>query len=126
MRDKQQIIKDYIQGYNDFNIDQMLKDLDPKITFKDIQDNRTVINLQGKSAFEKQAYCSGDYFSSRKQTIESIHKDSKKIYTLEITFEAVLKTDLPNGLKKGQQITLKGKSIFEFKNDKIISLTDIS
>ncbi|MDB5205022.1 MAG: hypothetical protein JWR72_97, partial [Flavisolibacter sp.] len=31
-----------------------------------------------------------------------------------------------NGLKKGDEVKLKGKSIFQFLGDKIIRLTDIS
>ena len=34
--------------------------------------------------------------------------------------------DFPNGLKKGQELNLIGKSIFEFDGDKIIKLTDVS
>jgi hypothetical protein len=34
--------------------------------------------------------------------------------------------DFPNGLKKGEEISLDGKSIFEFSEDgKIMKLTDI-
>jgi len=38
----------------------------------------------------------------------------------------VLGIDFPNGLKKGQKLELKGKTIFTFKNNKIISISDIS
>jgi hypothetical protein len=38
----------------------------------------------------------------------------------------VLAKDLPNGLKKGQELNLSGKSIFKFSGNKITSLTDLS
>ncbi|MHC5202456.1 nuclear transport factor 2-like protein [Myroides sp. LJL119] len=125
MKNKEQIIREYIQGYNQFDIAQMLACLDEQIEFKDIQDNRTVINLLGKSAFEKQAQMSQEYFSSRQQTIKSIDMDSNQNYIVNIAFKAILKIDLPNGLRKGQEINLDGKSIFEFKKNRIIRLTDI-
>jgi hypothetical protein len=34
--------------------------------------------------------------------------------------------DFPNGLQKGQELDLTGKSIFKFSGDTIIKLTDIS
>lgn len=46
--------------------------------------------------------------------------------TTEIDYSATLATDLPNGLKKGHKIELKGKSIFKFLDNKIIELIDIS
>ena len=45
---------------------------------------------------------------------------------IEIDYYAVLGMDFPNGLKRGDELKLKGKSIFKFLNDKIIKLTDIS
>ncbi|WBE26091.1 hypothetical protein [Denitrificimonas caeni] len=45
---------------------------------------------------------------------------------IEIDYTAILAMDLPNGLKKGQELTLSGKSVFEFENNKVIKLTDIS
>jgi hypothetical protein len=37
-----------------------------------------------------------------------------------------LNMDFPNGLKKGNELILKGKSVFKFLDNKIIKLTDIS
>jgi len=34
--------------------------------------------------------------------------------------------DLPNGLKKGESLELKGQSIFHFKEQEIIKIQDIS
>ena len=45
---------------------------------------------------------------------------------IEIEFHGVIAMDFPNGMKKGDEIKLNGKSIFEFKNSKIIRITDIS
>ena len=46
--------------------------------------------------------------------------------SIEIEYEGVLSKDILNGLKSGERIKLKGKSIFKFKDDKIVSLWDYS
>jgi hypothetical protein len=45
---------------------------------------------------------------------------------IEIEYYAVLAMDFSNGMKKGNEIRLNGKSIFVFKNNKIIRITDFS
>ena len=46
--------------------------------------------------------------------------------SIEISYEAVLAMDLPNGMKKGEVMNLMGRSEFVFKDGKIWRLTDIS
>lgn len=46
--------------------------------------------------------------------------------TAEIDYEGVLKVDLPDGLKAGEKIKLKGKSVFQFRDGLIYTLTDYS
>jgi hypothetical protein len=39
---------------------------------------------------------------------------------------AVLAVDLANGLRKGDELNLQGRSIFKFSGDKIVAISDIS
>ena len=45
---------------------------------------------------------------------------------VEIGYVARLAVDLPNGFKAGEEIKLKGVSVFEFRDKKIIRLVDFS
>ena len=64
-------------------------------------------------------------FSSRKQTIsQNISSDDN--LSVEISFEAVMDTNLPNGIKAGDEIKLAGRSEFAFLDGKISKITDIS
>lgn len=45
---------------------------------------------------------------------------------IQIDYEATLAVDLPNGLKAGSKIQLKGKSIFGFLEEKISLIEDYS
>ena len=125
MINREAIIKNYVNGYNQFSIDDMVADFDDNIIFENIQNGEADIFLVGMEAFKQQAEQAKTYFSERTQTIQSFkHIDNRT--EIEITYQAVVGMDFPNGLKKGQELHLSGKSIFEFDGDKIIKLTDIS
>lgn len=125
MTTREKIIQNYIDGYNQFNIDKMVTDFDDNVVFENIQNGEINLSLSGLVAFREQADQAVNYFSTRKQTIKSFkHSDIET--EIEIEYYAVLAMDFPNGLKSGQELNLTGKSIFKFLDNKIIKITDIS
>lgn len=122
---RENIIQNYIEGYNKFDVEKMLLDLDNEIIFQNIQNGEINLTLNGINEFKDQAEKSKLYFEKRQQKITSIKHTEDKT-EIEIDYFAVLGIDFPNGLKKGQKLELKGKTIFTFKNNKIISISDIS
>ena len=125
MDDREKIIANYIDGYNQFDINKMVTDLDENIIFKNLQNGETNMTLSGLTEFKLQAERAKSYFTTRKQTIKSFKYSDTEI-EIEIDYYAILGMDLPNGLKSGQELNLKGKSIFKFSGHKIVELTDIS
>lgn len=125
MIDREKIIKNYIEGYNQFDIDKMVTNFDESIVFENIQDGEKNMSLIGLKEFREQAEQAKAYFTERTQTIKSfVHSETTT--EIEIDYNAILNMDFPNGLKKGQELNLVGKSIFKFNKDKITRLTDIS
>lgn len=55
MTDRVNIINNYIDGYNQFDIKKMVADLDDNIVFENIQNNETSLSLKGLTAFKQQA-----------------------------------------------------------------------
>ena len=125
MTRREEVIANYIEAYNRFDIDKMVCDFDINIVFENIQNGETDMRLSGLKEFRQQAEQTKSFFKSRKQIIKSI-QHFKNSTEVEIDYNAVLTQDFPNGLKAGQELNLSGKSIFEFKKNKIIKLTDIS
>jgi hypothetical protein len=125
MNDRETIVKNYIEGYNQFNSDKMFVDFDEHVVFENIQNAELNMSLMGLKALRDQAEQAKRYFTTRRQTITSF-KHSGDETEIEIDYFAILAIQLPNGLKKGDELNLKGKSIFKFLNNKIIKLTDIS
>ena len=125
MNDREKIVKNYIDGYNQFNCDKMLIDFDDNVVFENIQQGEINMSLIGLTALRQQAEQAKSYFTTRTQTITSF-KHLGDETEIEIDYYAILGMDFPNGLKRGDELKLKGKSIFKFLNNKVIKLTDIS
>lgn len=125
MMAREKIISDYIDAYNHFDLERMLRHLDEAVMFENISDGIVNKSLIGLIAFKEQAVETANLFSKRKQTIISWRHD-EQVTEVEISFHAVLAADLPNGLEKGAELHLQGKSVFRFSGDKIIELKDIS
>ena len=125
MIEKEQIIKNYIEGYNEFNTEKMTADFSDNVVFENIANGEINMSLNGIKEFKEQAEQAKNYFSSRTQIITTFnHLESKT--EIEIDYQAVLAMDFPNGMKKGEELNLKGKSVFEFSGSKISKLSDIS
>jgi len=125
MEAREEVIKQYVEGYNNFDTQKMTEDFSDDIVFVNIQNGQTNMTLNGINEFKNQAETGKQYFSQRNQKILSF-KHEGHITQVEIDYHGILAQDFPNGLKKGQEISLKGQSTFEFRDGKIIKLTDES
>jgi len=124
MQEKQSI-ESYIDAYNAFDVDGMIQHLDEDLIFENHTNGTVNLRTEGKKAFAEQAESAMKYFKQRKQTITAWSFDQQEI-TVEVDYKATLALDLPNGLKAGNVIALKGKSVFQFNAGKISRIIDIS
>ena len=62
MTDREKIIKNYIEGYNQFDTDKMVIDFGDNTVFENIQNDITNISLKGLKAFIQQAEQAKAYF----------------------------------------------------------------
>jgi ketosteroid isomerase-like protein len=120
-----EIIDNYIKAYNSFDIDGMLSDMHANIKFENKSNGEIDITTNSISELKEQAEKARQLFKEREQKITGIkfHADQVEV---DVDYRGILAVDFPNGLKAGDKIELKGKSIFKFKDDKIIELKDIS
>jgi hypothetical protein len=121
----EQSVKQYIQAYNEFDIDSMLVKLHPSIIFKNISHGEVDHITVGLEAFKAQAQKAATYFQYREQLISDL-KIEDQLAEVAIDYKAILAIDLPNGMKQGETLQLKGRSVFRFENDLIISIEDYS
>ncbi len=124
-REYQQIVENYIHAYNRFDIDAMLKDMHENVQFENIMDGKVTLLVNGLKELRKQALLGVEYFNERKQHITNLECKDDQV-EIDVDYSAVLAVDFPNGLRAGDKLELKGKSLFKFKDHKIVELRDIS
>jgi ketosteroid isomerase-like protein len=118
-------IEKFIACYNSFDINGMLSLLHDDIVFQNVTDGEIDTSTKGKTEFKKLAEQSAALFKSRQQKIINCHFEEDKA-VIDIDYEGIIAVDLPNGLKAGDMLNLKGKSAYFFKDDLIVELTDYS
>ena len=119
------IIEEYIDAYNNFDINKMLLNVHEDIKFVNISNGETTLTTVGIAELKIQAEQAKKYFISRNQKIINIVFKGDEV-DIDIHFNCKLAKDLSNGIRSGNDIKLKGKSIFRFMNNKIIEIQDIS
>lgn len=122
---KMELIETYLESYNSFDISGMLSLLDDGVIFENEVSGDVNLRAEGKAEFERLASESAQLFRARQQRMTEIAIDGATA-EISIDYKATLATDLPNGLKSGDILELKGKTLFEFKNGKISYIKDIS
>jgi ketosteroid isomerase-like protein len=121
----QSIVEDYIKAYNEFDVEGMTKHLHPDVSFRNTADGEVTHAIIGIEGFRLQAREAAQYFSAREQKITDIQFDGDKA-EVNVDYTGVLAVDLPNGLREGDKLELKGKSIFTFEDGQIIQIEDFS
>ena len=118
------IIEKYLQAYNEFDLAGMLEHLHEDVVFENSSNGVVDLTTTGLEAFRKQAEAAQGYFTQRAQKA-TFWQFEENTVTVQIAYEGILAVELPNGLKPGDTLRLEGKSIFEFKDGRIIKIQDI-
>lgn len=120
-----EIIRNYVKAYNSFDVEGMIKLLHKDILFRNFSNGEMNTETRGTEEFRELAERSSKIFSSRRQTIIDYSAIDDKV-EVQIYYEGKLAVDLPNGLKSGDMMQLKGKSVFGIKEGKISLIEDYS
>ena len=115
----------YIQAYNAKDVIAMLTFFDEGCLFENISGGKVTARAEGKAELGALARESAKAFATREQKVRSVTEDHGRL-AVEIDYYGVLQADLSPELKAGTQLDLRGVSIVEFANGKIVRLTDYS
>lgn len=122
---QKKIIERYIRAYNSFDVEGMTCELQAEVIFENVSNGNVDLSTHGIDAFREQAEAARGYFTRREQKITSWNFHDGTV-TVDIDYEAALAVALPNGLKAGDLLRLKGQSVFEFRSNKITKIQDRS
>lgn len=119
------LIEKYLHAYNCLDVDAMMDFVDPEIEFRNVCGGDLDTTAVGRDEFRELAQQSAFLFSSREQTPTKFEAKDETV-SVDIDFSGTLATDIPNGMKAGEQLRVTGRSEFVFRDEKIYRLTDFS
>jgi len=120
-----EIIRRYIASYNDRNIDGMLACVTDDVVFENISNAGQSMRLDGKVMMRQVAEVSGNAFSYRRQRLTNLVTGTSTA-AAEIEFEGRAAVDLPNGIRAGETVRVRGASFFEFRGPLLCRIADYS
>ncbi|MEI5985984.1 MULTISPECIES: nuclear transport factor 2 family protein [Sphingobacterium] len=123
---REEIVRNYIQAYNNFDVEGMVQHFSEDVVFENIQNGVTTDSLEGIEAFKEQAESAKSFFEDREQVISELHESSNLI-EVRILYTASLAMDISDTMKQGDKIELAGKSYFYFNDqNQVVKLQDLS
>ena len=119
------LIERYISSYNARDIDGMLACVTNDVIFENISNTGQSMRLEGKDAMGQVAELSCNAFSYRRQRLISlVHSPDRA--AAEVEFEGKAAVDLPNGVRAGETMKLRGASFFEMRGGLLSRIADYS
>jgi len=116
-------IQNYIKAFNSFDVDNLIAQFADDAVYEVVSNLTEPVRCEGKAQLKELATKTKTFFSARNQEISNwIISDNKA--AVEFVYTATVAQDLPNGLKAGQSLRLRGISVYEFEGDKIKRLMD--
>jgi hypothetical protein len=116
---------EYVKAYNARDVSTMLTFFDDACVFENISGGKFTVRTKGKIELEALARRSAEAFASREQKIITLTQSGERIVA-EIEYHAVLQADVSPELRAGDRLDLRGVSVCEVLNGKIVRLSDYS
>ena len=120
-----ELFLEYVQAYNAKDVSAMLAFFGEACVFENISGGKVTVRTEGKGELEALARRSAEAFAWREQKVISLTEDRERI-PAEIDYHAVLCADLSRELKAGSRLDLRGITVCEFSEGKIVRLSDYS
>ncbi len=123
METQKALVENYIKAYNAIEVESMLEFFTEDCLFENVSNSGHSTVCHGKAQLRQLAMQTAQVFAKRQQTVKNWVIGDGKIVA-EIDYEATFAMDLPNGIKAGQELKLRGVSVYEIEGDKIRRLAD--
>lgn len=119
------LIDRYLDAYNRMDVDGMLATMQREIIFENYTAGVLSVRTLGIEELRHLAESSRHLFLARRQTITG-YSEAAGIAHAQIAFEGTFAVDLPNGVRAGQRIAVKGRSEFKELDGLLIYIADHS
>lgn len=124
-QEQRALIDRYLAAYNAFDVEGMLTTVHPAVEFENVVGDRVTATASGAAAFRQLAERGAQLFVSRRQTVTAFRSTNAGA-VIDVDYEGVLASDLPNGMRAGETLRLAGRSEFAFADGRIARIRDLS
>ena len=125
MSDLENLIRRYVDCYNQLDTDGMLECISDDVMFENISNAGQSMQMRGRDAFLQVVEASASAFSYRRQNILNLICTENSA-AAEVRFQGIAALNLPNGTKEGQSVDIRGVSLFEMEDGRLTRIADYS
>lgn len=115
----------YIDAYNRKDVEGMLVHLTDDVAFSNLSGGEVTAQAASKDEFREMATSAVSAFEVRRQIVTNAITIGDTT-AVQIDYSAKVAADLPNGWRKGDELSLSGSSLFRLRAGKIASIVDAS
>ncbi len=119
------LVERYVTLSNHDDIDGVLACCADNVMFETVMNPRGSMRLQGKDQVREVLAGTMTAFKDRSHRLASIIVQDNRV-AAETVFTGTALADLGDGVKSGDQVAIRGSTIFEIENDLIARITDYS
>lgn len=125
MTDVAALVRRYVERYNANDVDGMLDCCAENVVFETISNPGGSIRLNGKAEMREVIEATTRAFRERRQELVAILVDGQRA-AAETAFSGVAAAELGHYVRPGEHVSIRGASMFEASDDKLVRICDYS
>lgn len=122
---RRDLVDRYVAAYNSVDVEGMMRTMHPRIEFENVSGGKVNATAVGAAEFRALAERTAELFARRTLRIDAFRARGEGSVA-DVTWEAVLASDVPDVGSEGETLRLTGRSEFEFRDGLIVRLIDRS
>ncbi len=125
MTDVAALVRRYVERYNANDVDGMLDCCAENVVFETISNPGGSIRLNGKAEMREVIEATTRAFRERRHELVAILVDGQRA-AAETAFSGVAAAELGQYVRPGEHVSIRGASMFEASDDKLVRICDYS
>ncbi|MDP3738154.1 MAG: nuclear transport factor 2 family protein [Hyphomonadaceae bacterium] len=125
MSDVANVVRRYVGFYNDNDIDGMLDCCAEDVEFETITNPSGSIKLKGKEEMREILEATTRAFRERRHEVVALIVDGQRV-AAETVFSGVAAAELGQNVRPGEHVSIRGATIFEFRDSRLARICDYS
>jgi steroid delta-isomerase-like uncharacterized protein len=125
MTDVAALVRRYVERYNANDVDGMLDCCAENVVFETISNPGGSIRLNGKAEMREVIEATTRAFRERRHEVVAILVEGRRA-AAETAFSGVAAAEMGQFVRPGEHVSIRGASMFEVSEDKLVRICDYS